>query len=41
MEPREERHLGVVAEFPGAFSGRGLTVDDLAIHGVSVLLRKK
>jgi SAM-dependent methyltransferase len=41
MEPREERHLGVVAEFPRAFCGRGLTVDDLVIHRVSVLLRKK
>ena len=41
MEPREERHLGVVAEFPRAFCGRGLTVDDLVTHQVSVLLRKK
>ena len=40
-EPREERHLGVVAEFPKAFCGRGLTVEDLVIHRVSVLLRKQ
>ena len=41
LESREERHLGLVAEFPGAFCGRGLTVDDLQVQGISVLLRKK
>ena len=41
MESREERHLGVVTEFPRAFCGRGLTAEDLVIQGVSVLLRKK
>jgi len=40
IEQREERHLGMVAEFPRAFCGRGLTVEDLIIQGVSVLLRK-
>jgi len=41
IESPEERHLGVVTEFPRAFCGRGLTVEDLVIQGVSVLLRKK
>lgn len=41
VEAREERHLGVVAQFPKAFCGRGLTVEDLVMQGVAVLLRKK
>jgi SAM-dependent methyltransferase len=40
-EERNERHLGVVMEFPQAFCGRGLTVEDLVVEGISVLLRKK
>jgi ubiquinone/menaquinone biosynthesis C-methylase UbiE len=41
VEGREGRHLGVVTAFPRAFCGRGLTVEDLVVGGVSVLLRKK
>jgi hypothetical protein len=41
LESREERHLGLVVEFPGAFCGRGLTVEDLQVQGISVLLRRK
>ena len=41
LEVREERHLGLVTEFPRAFCGRGLTVEDLQVQGISVLLRKK
>jgi SAM-dependent methyltransferase len=37
----EERLLALVTEFPRAFCGRGLTVEDLQVHGISVLLRKK
>jgi SAM-dependent methyltransferase len=39
-EGADARHLAVVAEFPKAFCGRGLTVDDLVTHRVSILLRK-
>ena len=41
VEGREGRHLGVVTQFPGAFSGRDLTLEDLVVGSVSVLLRKK
>jgi ubiquinone/menaquinone biosynthesis C-methylase UbiE len=41
VEEREERHVGVVTEFPRAFRGRDLTVEDLVVQGVSVLLHKK
>ena len=41
VEEGEERHLGVVMEFPRAFCGRGLTVEDLVVEGISVLLRRK
>lgn len=41
VEERDERHLGVVAEFSRAFCGRGLTTEDLVVQGVSVLLRKR
>jgi len=39
-EETDYRHLGVVTQYPHAFSGRGLTIDDLVVWGVSVLLRK-
>ena len=41
VEALEERHLGLVMEFPRGFCGRGLTVEDLQVQGISVLLRKK
>ena len=41
VEEKDERHLGVVVEFPRAFGGRGLTAEDLIVQGVSVLLRRK
>ncbi len=34
------RHLSMVTEFPRAFCGRGLTVEDLVISGIAVTLRK-
>jgi SAM-dependent methyltransferase len=39
-EPRDERFIEIVERYPTAFQGRGLTVDDLTIHGIQVLLRK-
>lgn len=39
-EPRDERFTEIVERYPTAFQGRGLTVDDLTIHGIQVLLRK-
>jgi len=39
-ESTEDRHLSIVTDFPDAFCGRGLTVEDLVIAGVSILLRK-
>jgi len=41
VEVPERRHLVTVLEFPGAFRGRNLTVDDLEIAGVAVTLRKR
>jgi len=40
-ESPERRHLWIVTEFPEAFCGRNLTLDDLEIAGVAVMLRKK
>jgi SAM-dependent methyltransferase len=40
-ETVDETHLSVVAQFPAAFHGRGLTVDDLTINAVFILLRKR
>lgn len=40
-ESAEERHLSIVAQFPKAFCGRELTIEDLVIEGIAVLLRKK
>jgi hypothetical protein len=36
----ERRHLTIVEEFPEAFRGRGLTLEDLLAQSVTVLLRK-
>lgn len=41
VEGSDERHLWIVAQFPGAFRGRRLTIDDLTIASVAVLLRKR
>jgi len=38
---RDEAHLDLVLEYPECFCGRGLTLDDLVISGVTVLLRKR
>jgi hypothetical protein len=40
FEFRGERFIEIVERVPTAFQGRGLTMDDLAIHGILVLLRK-
>ena len=39
-ETRNDQHLNVVANFPQAFTGRGLTLEDLVTDGIEVLLRK-
>jgi SAM-dependent methyltransferase len=41
VEVPERRHLATVLEFPGAFQGRDLTVDDLGIAGIAVMMRKR
>jgi SAM-dependent methyltransferase len=40
-EEVDDRHLGLVTQYPNAFSGRGLTLDDLLVWGVVILLRKR
>jgi hypothetical protein len=40
LEPRDERFIGIVERYPAAFQGRGLTIDDLAVHGTQVVLRR-
>jgi SAM-dependent methyltransferase len=40
-ETKNNRYLNVIANFPRAFSGRGLTLDDVTTDGVEVLLAKK
>jgi SAM-dependent methyltransferase len=40
-EGAENRHLHMVVDFPKAFSGRGLSVEDVTVTAVSVMLRKK
>jgi SAM-dependent methyltransferase len=40
VEVPEQRHLATVLEFPAAFQGRNLTVDDLEIAGIAVMMRK-
>jgi SAM-dependent methyltransferase len=38
---RDVAHLDLVLEYPECFCGRGLTLDDLVIGGVTALLRKR
>jgi hypothetical protein len=38
---RDETHLDLALEYPECFRGRGLTLDDLVISGVTVSLRKR
>ena len=40
-EPRDFRHLQTVMDFPSAFCGRELTVEDLTVTAVGVMLRKR
>ena len=40
VEEVDPRHLGIVLKYPGAFSGRNLTVEDLSVSAVKVLLKK-
>jgi hypothetical protein len=41
VEDPSQRFLSTVLEFPGAFRGRGLTLEDLVISGVAVMLRRQ
>ncbi|MGH9460279.1 MAG: class I SAM-dependent methyltransferase [Vicinamibacteria bacterium] len=40
MESKEREHLGVIKAFSRAFSGRGLTFDDVATKNIRVVLRR-
>jgi hypothetical protein len=40
LKPRDERFIGIVERYPAAFQGRGLTIDDLAMHGIQFVLRR-
>ena len=40
VEGTDEKHLNTVMDFPKAFRGRGLEVEDLITSGISVTLRK-
>lgn len=40
-ERTDFEHLSVIANYPQAFSGRGLTLEDATVRGLAALLRKK
>jgi hypothetical protein len=37
---RWTQYLDLLLRFPRAFTGRGLTLDDLTVHSIAVLLRR-